>query len=143
MPVNGFSVGKDVSLVLVSPQGPLDVSLVTEFMSKMDTIEIKIKGLDGVTRHVRFPDGWSGTFAIEREGPIIDNYFALIEADYYAGVDSSLCSLTEIIAEPDGSITEWRYLNVLLKYDDAGAWGGDKTVKQKLSFVSETRLKIQ
>lgn len=142
MPVNQFSVGSDVTLVIVANGAPLGVSLITGFMSKQDTIDQKIKGLDGITRHVRFPDGWSGSFDYDRMDSTLDDYFAQIEADYYAGVQDQPASITQIIQEPNGNVSQWRYLNVLLKYDDAGAWKGDTTVKQKMSFLAQTRLKV-
>jgi hypothetical protein len=142
MPVNQFSVGSDVTLVIVANGAPLGVSLITGFMSKQDTIDQKIKGLDGITRHVRFPDGWSGSFDYDRMDSTLDDYFAQIEADYYAGVQDQPASITQIIQEPNGNVSQWRYLNVLLKYDDAGAWKGDATVKQKMSFLAQTRLKV-
>jgi hypothetical protein len=142
MSVNKLSVGSDVSLIIVTGEGPLAVNLLTGFSSKMDILDQKVKGLDGITRHVRFPDGWSGSFMLERMDSTLDDYFAQIEADYYANVDESPASITQIIQEPNGQVTQWRYLNVLLKYDDAGEWTGDKTVKQRMSFLAQMRLKV-
>ena len=143
MPVNGFSVGKDVTLVLVTQSGPLPFNRLTEFAAKMDTVDLKSKGIDGITKHLMFPDGWAGSFMLDRTDPTIDSYFAQYEANYYAGIDRRPASITEIISEPDGSITQWRYLNVFLKYDDAGPWKGDTQVKQKISFVAQTRIQVQ
>lgn len=142
MPLNGFSVGRDVSLDIVTPQGPLRFSLVTKFMSKMDITDKKIKGLDGITRHVRFPDGWTGSFEIERQDATADDYFSQIEDAYYQGLNEIPCSITETITEVNGSVTQYRYVQVLLKYEDAGEWSGDNTIKQKISFVAARRLKV-
>jgi hypothetical protein len=142
MPINGFTVGSDVTLVISTGSGPLGVNLRTGFTSKMDTTEQKIMGLDGITRHVRFVNGWSGSFMVERTDSVLDQYFALVEADYYAGVDALPLSIDQIITERNGGITAWRYQQVMLKYDDAGDWGGDKTVKQKFSFLAQTRVQI-
>lgn len=142
MPVNGFSVGRDVTLTIISPSGPLNFSLITNFHSKPEQTEKKVKGIDGITRHVRFPDGWSGGFDIEREDSTVDDYFADLEANYYAGLNELPCSITETIAEASGAVSQYRYVNVLLKLDDAGAWSGDETVKQKISFVASQRQKV-
>jgi hypothetical protein len=142
MSENGFSVGRDLTLTVVTSSGALGLSLITGWRSKQDIIDQKIKGLDGRTRHVRFPDGWSGSFNLERQNSTLDTYFAQLEANYYLGIGERPASITEIIAEPDGSISKWRYTGVLLKYDDAGDWAGDKTVKQALSFLSERRLRL-
>lgn len=142
MPINGFSVGRDITLTIVTANGPLNLNLITGFQSSPETAETKVKGLDGVTRHVRFWDGWRGSFNVERADSKVDDYFALLESNYYAGVSEQPATITETVTEVSGAVTQWRFLNVLLKLDDAGAWAGDQTVKQKLSFVSSQRLKI-
>jgi hypothetical protein len=142
MPLNGYNVGRDVSIDIVTPNGPLQFSQVTKFTSKMDITDKKIKGLDGITRHVRFPDGWAGSFEIERQNSNADDYFAGLEDAYYNGLSEQPCTITETIQEVNGAITQYRYVNVLLKFDDAGDWAGDSTVKQKISFVSARRQKV-
>ncbi len=142
MPLNGFSVGRDVSLDIIGPSGPLRFNLITGFNSKPDITDQKIKGLDGITRHVRFPDGWSGGFDVARADSTIDDYFAQIEANYYAGLNELPVTITETITEVSGAVTQYRYLQVLLKLDDAGQWQGDQTVKQKVSFVAARRVKV-
>jgi hypothetical protein len=142
MPINGYSVGSDVTLVINTGAGPLPVDIRTGFTSKMDTTEQKIIRLDGITDHVRFINGWSGSFSLERAGGIIDRYFAAVEANYYAGIDELPLSIDQIIAELNGGISAYRYRKVMLKYDDAGDWGGDKSVKQKFSFLATTRVQI-
>ncbi|MFX8844608.1 hypothetical protein ABTM93_19195, partial [Acinetobacter baumannii] len=83
MPNNGFSVGRDVSLAIVTSAGPLRLSLITNFNSKPLTKEQSIKGLDGITRFVRFPDGWQGGFDVERQDSTVDDYFGQLEANYF------------------------------------------------------------
>ncbi len=142
MPVNGYSVGRDVSLDLITASGALKLNQITGFGSQMVMAEVKVKGIDGITRHVRMPDGWSGKFSLERQDSTLDDYFAQIEANYYAGLTEQPVTLTETIQEVNGSITQYRYMNVLLKYDDAGEWRGDGTVKQSLGFIAARRVKI-
>lgn len=142
MPVNSFSVGRDVTLVIVTPSGPLSLNLITMFQSSPEMAEVKVKGLDGITRHARFFDGWRGSFNVERQDSTVDDYFAQLEANYYAGINEQPATITETITEVSGAVTQYRYLNVLFKLDDAGGWSGDQTVKQKLSFVAARRVKI-
>src|SRR5665213_421795 len=132
MALDQFTTGRAVTL-----------TLVTGFQSKQDSVEQKIKGLDGVTRHVRFFGGWSGTFNVERQDSTVDDYFSQLEQNYYSGVLETPASITETIAEVDGSISQYRYQGVLLKLDDAGEYRGDQSVKQALSFVASRRVQIQ
>lgn len=142
MPLNNFSVGRDVSLDIVGPNGPLRFSLVTKFTSKQQTKAEMIKGLDGISRPVRFFEGWEGSFDLERQDSTVDDYFAQIEANYYAGLNEGPVTITETITEVSGSVTQYRYLGVLLRLDDAGDKSGDMTVKQKLSFMASRRVKV-
>ncbi len=142
MPLNSFSTGRDVTLTIVTATGPLNFNLVTGFHSLPEMAEIKVKGIDGITRHARFFDGWRGGFDVERSDSTVDDYFAQLESNFYSGINEIGATITETIAEPNGSVTQYRYLNVLLKLDDAGGWMGDQTVKQKISFVSSQRKKV-
>ncbi len=142
MPVNNFSVGRDISLTIVTASGPLNLSLITGFRSKPEMAEVKVKGLDGLTRHARFYDGWTGGFDVERQDSTVDDYFAQLESNYYAGINEQPATITETITEPNGAVTQYRYMQVLLKLDNAGEWKGDSTVKQQISFIAAQRRKI-
>lgn len=142
MPVNGFTIGRDVSLVINSPEGIQRFSLITGFSSKPMTTDAKVKGLDGVTRHVIFYDGWQGNFDLERQDDTLEAYWAKLEDDFYSGLAQVAATITETIAEVDGSVVQYRYDGVIFKLDDAGDKKGDKTVGQKLSFVCSRRIKV-
>lgn len=142
MPVNGFSTGRDITLTIVTGSGPLNFNLITGFDSKQDTTEQRVKGIDGITRPLRFFDGWSGKFDIERQDSTIDDYFGQLEEDYYAGIPEQPVSITETKTEVNGSISQYRYVNVLLKLDNAGEWRGDASVKQSISFIAARRITI-
>lgn len=141
MPVNNFSVGRDVSLIIMTPQGILVPALITGFHSRPDMTDHKVKGLDGITRHVRFFDGWSGGFDVERQDDVLDTYFAALEANYYAGISEQPCTISETVENPNLAISQYRYQGVLLKMPDAGKWEGDKTVKMTLEFLASRRIK--
>lgn len=142
MSQNGYSMGRDRTVAIVLPDGTtLNMQKVTKFTSKQDSSHQKVKGLDGVTDHMRFYEGWSGSFECERRGPELDAYFARLEANFYAGIDEPPATIQETITEPNGTVSQYRYERALLKYEDAGDWVGDKSVHQKVSFVATRRIK--
>lgn len=143
MPINDFSVGRDLSLTIITASGAVSFSLRTDFQSKQDTTKKQITGLDGKTRFVRFFKGWSGSLKIQRRDSTVDDYFAQLEAAYFAGINEKAASITQLISENNGALTQYRYFGVLLDLDDAGKWSGDDTVDQAISFVAERRIKIQ
>lgn len=69
---------------------------------------MRVKRLDGITDHVRFFDGWSGSFDIERQDATLDNYFAQLEANYYAGINESPAQIYETIQEANGAVSQFR-----------------------------------
>ena len=142
MSLNGYTVGRDIALDVIGAQGPLRFNQIISFMSKPDTTDQKIKGLDGITRHLRFPDGWSGSFEIERQDSTVDDYFTQIEANYYAGLNEIPVTVTETITEVNGSVSQYRYLQVILVLEDAGTYKGDASVHQKVRFMSARRVKV-
>lgn len=142
MPLNGFSVGRDISTSIQTPSGLLDLPGLTKFTSKPETTDKKVKLINGRTKHLIFPDGWVGSFEVERMNGDIDDYFAAQEANYFAGQNLLPSSITETITEPDGSTSQYQYTGVILRLDDAGDWAGDETIKQKISFMAETRIKV-
>ncbi|WP_045736803.1 hypothetical protein [Xanthomonas sp. MUS 060] len=141
MSQNGYSVGRDITVVIILPDGStLNMGKVTSFKSKQDTTDTKIKGIDGIVDHLRFYEGWSGSFDSDRRGPELDQHFARLEANYFAGADEPPSAMQTTIVEPNGQVSQYRYERVLLKYDDAGDWSGDKPVHQKISFVASRRI---
>lgn len=142
MPVNGYSVGRDISLNITVATGPLQVAKITRFTSKQEATEIKVKGIDGITDNLLLPDGWSGSLDVERKDGTIDAYFDTLENNYYSGVNNGESSITETIQESTGGISQYRYEGVQLRYDSSGEWSGDATVKQSLSWVAARRKKV-
>lgn len=143
MPMNGFTVGRDVSLDIFGSLGNVErFNLITNFDSKQNTSRITIKGIDGVNRYLELPEGWEGTLAITRADARVDNYFAQLEANYYAGSNISAAAITETIQEPGGGISQFRYEGVMMKLDDAGSFQGDAEVKQRISWCAARRRKV-
>ncbi|WP_020472363.1 hypothetical protein [Zavarzinella formosa] len=142
MPTYSFSVGRDVSLVVVTSYGTLAFNGLTDFTADPMTTDIKSKGIDGTPRFGFIPDGWKGSFKLDRLDPKTDNWWAQVEADYYAGRNSQPGTINEIVTEADGSVTQWRYDGVVLRLEKAGDWGGDKKVEQSVTFEAAHKIKV-
>jgi hypothetical protein len=140
MPLNGFNTGRDLTLVITDANGPVTFGLITKFEAKPHFNDEKVKGLDGIVRFLPQPEYWSGSFDIERQGPQLDKYFAQMEANYFAGQNTLPAMIQETIQEPDGSVSTFRFLGVMLKFEDAGSWAGGQSVKQRVSFVASRRV---
>ncbi len=143
MPVNSFNVGRDIRLDIIDPtQGTVSFTLITGFSSKQLTKEQRIAGLDGVVRPLILPNGWEGTFTVERSDSLVDDYFAAMEAQYFSGQAIQGATITETVTEASGSISQYRYTGVMLKFEDAGDWRGDSSVKLKVGFLASRRMRV-
>lgn len=141
MPMNGYSIGSDATVNIISPSGPLRFLIHTGFTARQITSEQKVKRLDGIVDNLVFPEGWEGDFDFERQNSAIDEYFARFEANYYSGIDNGAISITQTIREPGGGLSQWRFVNVVMKFPEGGGWAGAATVKQKVNWMASRRLK--
>jgi hypothetical protein len=142
MPANGFSIGKDVAVMVSTPSGQLTLNGITEFTAKPDSVTLSSKGLGGITRFASIENGWSGTFKVDRLDSIVDDYFAALSDAYYNGKNSPPGTIYETITEASGAVTQWRYEGVVLVLEDHGSWGGDKRVEQSIKWMASRRRKV-
>ncbi|TDR80003.1 hypothetical protein [Paludibacterium purpuratum] len=140
--LGGFNTGKDVSLDINTPNGPMRISKIMSFDSKPKTTSTEITPLNGQTDELLVPKGWSGTFEVERTDATLDKWWAQFESDYYNGVAQPPATITETIQEVDGSTSTFRYTNVILKLEGAGKKEGDKTIRQSVTFTARRRLMV-
>lgn len=144
MPMNGFTVGRDVTITLFGNLGQVVAfARITSFDKKQETVHVESKGMDGVIRHLELPNGWTGNLTYDRASSAIDDYFALLESSYYGGLNIPAAQITETITEANGGTTQYRFTGVMLKLDDAGRSAGENLVSQKISWCASKRLKIQ
>lgn len=145
MPMNGFTVGRDIALQIMGQNNNIVASFAmqTSFDSKQGVVKVQSKGIDGVIRHLFLPDGWSGTMKFDRSNSNVDDYFAQLESSYYAGINIGAAQITQTITEVLGNLTQYRYTGVMMALDDAGSYAGENLVSQTISWVASKRLKIQ
>ncbi len=141
MAQQGYSIGRDVTVAVILASGAvLRLGKVTSFDAKPSVSETTVKALDGVNDHLRFHEGWTVSFEMERRSADLDSYWAQIEANYYAGISDAPATIQQTITEPDNSVTQWRFEKAILKFDDPGKWASDSTVKQSLSAMCSKRI---
>jgi hypothetical protein len=143
MPFANFSIGKDVVVDIITPQGVLALPVTTtSFDAKPEYNKIASVGLDGINREVSIPKGWRGTLTLDRQNNAVDAFFAKQEAGYYGGQNVLTGTITETIRESDGSVSQYRYVNVSLSFDDAGKKTGDNKIEQHVGFFASQRQQV-
>ncbi len=141
--VNPYSSGRNEQLVVNDPAlGIVRMGGLTEFNSRPEYVNVKVRLINGVVRYLSFPEGWTGTFEIERDSGAIDAYFAQLESNFFAGALVQNAQIQQTIQEADGSTSTYVYKGVVLEYEEAGAWKGEDTVKQRIKWYASTRIKV-
>ncbi len=142
MPINSFSIGRDCQLVVMGPQGRVDLTYVTGFESRQMTQSVRLDRLDGVPMGAELPKGWEGSFEVERGTSAVDDFIAVSEQTYLSQGSLPAGTVYQYVTEVDGSTSTYQFSGVVFKLVNAGIWKGDSTVKQKLEFFATQRQRI-
>jgi hypothetical protein len=142
MPVNSFSIGRDCQLVVMGPQGRVDLTYVTGFESRQITQSVRLDRLDGVPMGAELPKGWEGSFEVERGTSAVDDFIAAAEQIFLNQGSLPAGTVYQYVTEVDGSTSTYQYSGVVFKLANAGSWKGDAAVKQKLEFFATQRQRM-
>jgi hypothetical protein len=142
MPINSFSIGRDCQLVVIGPQGRVDLTYVSGFESRQMTQSVRLDQLDGVPMGAELPKGWEGSFEVERGNSDLDDFIAQAEQIFFSVGSLPAGTIYQYVAEVDGSTSTYQYSGVVFKLVNAGDWRGDASVKQKLEFFATQRQRI-
>ena len=142
MALTNFSIGRDTQLVVMGPNGRVDISHVTGFESKQVTAPIRVTRIDGTHLGAELPKGWEGSFEVERGTPSLDDFIAMIEQNFYNGSSAQFGSMYQYITESDSSTSTYQFDSVVFKFANAGIWKGNSSVKQKLEFFATRKRRI-
>ena len=139
---NSFALGRNCQVVVMGPQGRVDLTHVTSFESRQLTNPIRIARMDGTQLGFDVPKGWEGSFEVERGSSAADDMIATFEANYLAKGTMPTGTLYQYVTEVDGSTSTYQFDGVVFKLSSAGVWKGDQSVKQKLEFFATTRRRV-
>lgn len=142
MPINAFSIGRDCQLVVMGPQGRVDLTYVTGFESRQVTQSIRLDRLDGVPMGAELPRGWEGSFEVERGTSAVDDFIAIAEQAFFTSGSMPAGTVYQYVMEVDGSVSTYQYNGVVFKLANSGTWKGDSSVKQKLEFFATARQRV-
>lgn len=142
MSLTAFSIGRDTQLVVMGPNGRVDLTHVTSFESRQVTQSVRVSRMDGTHLGAELPRGWEGSFELERGSSGADDFIAGAEQQYFNGGSPSASTMYQYITETDGSVSTYQYDNVTFRMSNAGTWKGDSSVRQKLDFFAVRRRRI-
>ena len=106
MPINSFSVGRDVSLTVVLNGQTVTFNGLTSFTADPQIKDVTSKAIDGTPRYGIIPDGWKGSFKMDRLDATVDDWWADLEQAYFNGQNVAAGTIMETIQEADGATSQ-------------------------------------
>lgn len=138
-----FSTGRDLTLVIVSGSGlTVDLTNITQWDARQKATDAQVKRLDGLRLHGMLPDGWEGSFTVERFNSALDDLFAAQEVLWLNVGIIQNATMFQYVLEADRSESRYQFENVAMKLDNAGDFTADKSVAQKVSWAATRRRRV-
>ena len=140
---NGYSIGQDNSIVLIdSVQGKIVFPIVTDFDVRETSKTVSVQPMSGPELRDELPQGWEGSFGVDRASTSVDDYFTTRAATYFATNTLSVVTMYQYITEVNGSTSCWECTGCTLKLSDGGKFAGPETVKVKISWYASRRVRV-
>lgn len=141
--VNGYNIGSDTRIRVVSSGVLLASQILTEFHARQIAPRLKSVSIDGKNRYRDIEEGWEGDLRYDRADSVLDDYFAAKEAGRYAGQQPPVVTIVETTTNVDQSVSIFRYEGVTMMMADAGNRTGDAKVDVHVSWAASRRIQIQ
>lgn len=142
MPLNGYSVGRDVQVDINTAYGTVTIPVIISFDANPKVNQVDVTKITGETDTLMIPKNWEGSIEVERQDATLDRWWAQWESDYFAGVNRAAGTITETITESNGGVSVFRYAGVQFNFTGAGKKQGDQTVRQTMTFTAKRRLQV-
>lgn len=143
MPLDGYSVGRDITVSIVRNGTNFNLQQLAHFDSRQIMKEDGVDDLTtGYEHQIAIPQRWEGTIMFNRMDASLDNFIAAYEQAYYSGQNIQNATMVASIGEPSGAVRKYKFLGVTFVMEEAGKWNLQEVVKQGLRFRARTRLVI-
>lgn len=140
---NQFNIGRDgFQITIMGSAGPMSFNILVEFDTKPQYKDVKVEGIDGITRSRHLPNGHTGTLMFDRADSALSDYFVQQEANFFSSLNPDQITITQTISEGNGAISQYQYTYVDLWEEEDGSWKGLDKVPQKVSFYAARKIKV-
>lgn len=146
MPVNGYTVGRDVTVNMVGPDGVniiLSPEQITNFTAKPLKREDWSRPLNSPPQPLYMPDGWKITIACDRKDASLDSYQSDVEQAYWSGQNMLAGTILQTVIEANGTTTQYRFDSVQFWIEEPGNYVADGKVNQHIEASAATRKRVK
>lgn len=137
-----FNIGRDGKIVFLWNGTRIDLPSVTQFQSQQTTNIVASTPLNSKPKSYNIPNGWSGSFMVQRDSATLDTLVNNIESAFWTSGTITNGTLYFYVTEPDGTTSTWEFTDVTIRLDAAGTWRNDDLVTQSVAFIASQRTKI-
>jgi hypothetical protein len=135
-----FTIGPQCSLTILDAvtNQEMDWGLATQinFDSKPVNLRVPVSLMRGTKIDLIFDHGRSGSITIQRTNSNLDVYWSVLEAQVRAGVPRPVFNIIQNVKESNGSITQFKYVQCQITYDESGNYANEQGVVQVINFTS-------
>lgn len=140
--VDGILLGQDLKLTFTDINGNYNFAIIENFQSSETPNIISETAIDSQFRVFYFPKGWSGSFVVEQNNDVVNQYFANREAQFYLGADQANMTITVTLTYKGGTQAQYQFVGCVLTLSNAGEFTGSSIVKQTISFTANRYQRI-
>lgn len=145
MPVNGFTVGRDVVVTMAGPGGAqiiIDSTQITNFDAKPHNRKEWSRPLNVPPMPIYIPDGWTGVVEVDRTDATLDTFQTSLEDTFWNGQNTLNGTILQTVTEDDGSITQYQFEGAMFWVDNPGNYKAEGRVTQHIEFCASRRRRI-
>jgi hypothetical protein len=144
LPVNGFTVGRDVTITMAGSGGTIVIpsAQVTHFAAKAMKKQTWSRPLNSPPQPIYMPDGWQGSVSVDRADSTLDTFQSTLESNFWNGRNTLAGTIMQTITEDDGSTTQFQFINAMFWIENVGDYAADGIVKQSIEFCSGERKRV-
>jgi hypothetical protein len=144
--INGYTIGQDIQVSLQDDAGNFVADVgqlghLMEFEATQEDTELRIIPITngGVPLIDTLPHGWTGRMTFTRINGALDNLWAAIQNNFYAGRRQHF-QIGVSVVNRDGTTDTYTFIQVSFSKPSFGNFRADKEVDQTVTFRSQNMI---
>ncbi len=139
--VNGFVVGRSVTITIVTPAANLTIPTMTSSEAKARYAERESHDIKGNYKTIPIPAGWEGTIDLDMTDDTVDAFIDSMESGYYQGQGITSSTITDSRTYSNGTVAQYLFTGVMFTLSEGGTFKGDDKVTQRLAWKASKRAR--
>lgn len=137
------TLGREVTVQIITPENDLIIppDAITSFTFRSNTNDLERRPLNRPRQRDRLPDGYEGSFNIDRTGPEVEVWWAQVEERFNQGLRQQRGIILDSTREIDGGVTVFRFEECVFVPTEFGDRTAEGYISMTLEFSAERRVR--